>query len=123
MQYTSNASAPSHEWRGMLIRELTDPAAPFGGSLVEVDCPAGTRHPVARTTKCETYYYCVRGEVAFEAGGRSGVLQQGDLLVVDANEWYSYSTEEPALLLSFNAPPWDPSGAEYREDPLATTTQ
>jgi quercetin dioxygenase-like cupin family protein len=121
MRHIVNGEADSHVWRGILIRELTPADAPYHGSLVEVEVPAGTRHPVARSTKCETYYYCVRGQIAFEVGGEGGVLRPGDLLVVEPNEWYGYSADAPAVLLSFNVPPYDAGASEYRDDAVSTT--
>jgi quercetin dioxygenase-like cupin family protein len=121
MQHIINSAADSHVWRGLLIRELTPADAPYHGSLVEVEVPAATSHPVARSTKCETYYYCVRGKVDFEVGGKGGVLGPGDLLIVEPNEWYSYRTGDSALLLSFNVPAWDAAASEYRDDAVSTT--
>ena len=120
MQHVVNGEAASHPWRGILIRELTPAGAAYLGSLVEVEVPPGTHHPVARSTKCETHYYCVRGQVSYEVAGRDGILREGDLLIIEPNEWYRYSAEAAALLLSFNVPPYDASATEYREDAVST---
>jgi mannose-6-phosphate isomerase-like protein (cupin superfamily) len=117
MRHVVNTTMPPHEWRGIAIRDLTPVDARWQGSLVEVDVPAGMQHPRARSIKCETFYYGVTGSVDFEVGGQRLVLQPGDLLVIEPNEWYSYSTPAGAArLLSFNVPPYDPSATEISEE-------
>lgn len=108
-----------HVWRGIAIRDLTPVDADWQGSLVEVDVPAGIQHPRARSSRCETFYYGVNGSVEFEVEGESLVLQPGDLLVIEPNEWYSYRTSAGAArLLSFNVPPYDPTATEIAEIPV-----
>src|SRR5580700_5567277 len=97
MQHVMGATATVHDWRGIAIKELTPPGAELPGSLVEVDVPAGVVHPTARSTKCGTFYYCVEGELSFEVGGRQFLVGPGDLVIVDADEWYSYRNHSAAL--------------------------
>ena len=117
MQHITGAGAPVHDWRGITIRELSPPGASWPGSLVEVDVPAGVRHPVARSTKCGTFYYCDHGELEFDAGGQQFRVSPGDLVVLEANEWYSYRNDsgQPARLLSFNVPAYDAAATQVRE--------
>ncbi len=117
MRHVTGATAPVHDWRGMAIRELTPPGAGLPGSLVEVDVPAGIVHPTARSTKCGTFYYCDRGELRFDVGGREFQVGPGDLVIVDAGEWYSYRNDSAgsARLLSFNVPAYDPAATQVRE--------
>jgi mannose-6-phosphate isomerase-like protein (cupin superfamily) len=118
----STGSAPDHLWRGITIRELTPPDASWHGSLVEVDVPAGVIHPVARSTLCETFYYCLAGALDFEAGGRQHKVSAGDLVLIEPGEWYSYRNDSalPCRLLSFNVPPYDADATQLLEAPAGT---
>jgi len=118
MQYIAGAVAAVHEWRGITIRELTPPGDGLPGSLVEIDVPAGVTHPVARSTMCATFYYCDRGELEFDSGGRQVRVSRGDLVVVGQGEWYSYRNDsaQPVRLLSVNVPAYDASATEIQED-------
>lgn len=117
MQHITGSSAAVHEWRGITIRELTPPGADWSGSLVEVDVPASIRHPVARSMKCGTFYYCDYGELEFEVGAQKFLVSAGDLVVIEPGEWYSYRNDSASQvrLLSFNVPAYDPSGTEVQE--------
>lgn len=117
MRHVINQTIAPHEWRGISIRDLTPVDAGWQGSLVEVDVPDSIQHPRARSSRCETFYYGVKGEVAFEVEGRALLLRPGDLLVIEPNEWYSYRTgDEPARILSFNVPPYDVAATEISEE-------
>ena len=116
MRVMANRTAAAHEWEGLSIRELSDESAPLHASAVEIEAPAGARHPLARSSRCEAFYYCVRGSVEFEVEGTQAVLHPGDLVAVEANEWYRYRAPEEAVLLCFNVPPYDPSSYEFRND-------
>ena len=117
MRHVINQTIKPHEWRGISIRDLTPADADSQGSLVEVDVPAAIQHPRARSTRCETFYYGLQGEVAFEVDGRGLLLRPGDLVMIEANEWYSYRTAaEPAKLLSFNVPPYDATATEISDE-------
>jgi mannose-6-phosphate isomerase-like protein (cupin superfamily) len=118
MHHIKNAVMPTHEWRGIAIKDLTPPDATWNGSLVEVDVPAGVRHPQARSTKCETFYYCDRGALEFDVNGQQFRVTPGDLVVIEPNEWYSYRNESsaPGRLLSFNIPPYDASATEIQDN-------
>ena len=119
MRHVANQSAAPHEWRGITIRDLTPGDAGWKGSLVEVDVPARIQHPRARSTRCETFYYGLSGSVEFEVAGASLLLNPGDLLVIEPNEWYSYRTSAVAArLLSFNVPPYDATATEIAELPV-----
>lgn len=110
-------AAASHEWEGLSIDELTDAAwQSLHASVAEVHAPAGIRHPLARSTRSEAYYYCVNGSVAFEVEGRRDVLHAGDLLIVELNEWYRYEALEESALVAFSAPAYDPASYEFRAD-------
>jgi mannose-6-phosphate isomerase-like protein (cupin superfamily) len=123
MHYTSSKAAQEHEWRGITIRELTPPGAPWHGSLVEVDVPPGITHPEVRSTLCETYYYCCEGgTLQFRVGEREITLSGGDLIVIEPGEWFSYRNPaaQAARLLSFNVPPYAAEATELGEDDPAT---
>jgi mannose-6-phosphate isomerase-like protein (cupin superfamily) len=116
MHHVDNAVMPTHDWRGMTIRDLTPPGVAWQASFIEIDVPAGAVHPLARSRKCETFYYCDSGELEFEVNDRRFLVKPGDLVEIKANEWYAYHTSStPARLLSFNVPPYDASATEYQE--------
>jgi quercetin dioxygenase-like cupin family protein len=115
MHHVDNAVMPTHDWRGMTIRDLTTLGVTWQASFIKIDVPAGAVHPVARSTKCETFYDCDSGELEFEVNDRHFLVKPGDLVEIKANEWYAYRTSStPAGLLSFNVPPYDASATEYR---------
>ena len=73
-------------------------------------------HPLARSTKCETFYYCDSGELDFEVNEQHFHVSAGDLVEIKANEWYGYQgTSKPARLLNFNVPPFEASATEYKD--------
>jgi quercetin dioxygenase-like cupin family protein len=116
MHHVDNAVMPTHDWRGLTIRDLTPPDADWQASFIEIDVPAGAVHPLARSTKCETFYYCDSGELEFEVSNQHFHVAPGDLVEIKSNEWYGYrGTLEPARLLSFNVPPYEASATEYKE--------
>ena len=120
MRHVTGAAAPVHDWRGIAIKELTPAEADLPGSLVEVDVPAGVVHPTARSTKCGTFYYCADGELSFEVGGQEFLVGPGDLVIVDAGEWYGYRNDSAAIarLLSFNVPAYDAAATEVKDPDL-----
>lgn len=117
MKHVNHALMPAHVWQGITITDLTPPDSIWQGSLVEVDVPAGTLHPLARSTKCETFYYCDRGELDFEVEADRFHVKTGDLVVIEPGQWYRYHNASggPVRLLSFNIPPYDPAATEIRE--------
>jgi mannose-6-phosphate isomerase-like protein (cupin superfamily) len=116
MHHVDNAVMPTHDWRGLTIRDLTPPEAGWQASFIEIDVPAGAVHPLARSTKCETFYYCDSGDLEFEISNQQFHVKPGDLVEIKANEWYGYQTTSgPAKLLSFNVPPYEASATEYRD--------
>jgi mannose-6-phosphate isomerase-like protein (cupin superfamily) len=118
MEHLGHDRAPSHGWRSIRITELVPDGSSALGSLVEVDVPAAARHPLARSNRCQTIYYCEDGALAFEVEGRAFEVGPGDVVVIDPGEWYRYENRGDAAvrLLSFNVPPYDPSATEVRED-------
>ncbi|MGA3214975.1 MAG: cupin domain-containing protein [Acidimicrobiales bacterium] len=111
-----NANMPTHDWRQLAIRDLTPPEAGWQASIVEIDVPIGAVHPIARSTKCETFYYCDSGELEFDVNNQRFQVKAGDLVEIQPNEWYAYRADTvPARLLSINVPPYDASAIEYRE--------
>jgi mannose-6-phosphate isomerase-like protein (cupin superfamily) len=116
MDHVDNAVMPTHDWQGLTIRDLTPLNADWQASFIEIDVPTGAVHPLARSTKCETFYYCDSGELEFEVSDQNFHVSPGDLVEIKANEWYGYrTTSGPARLLSFNVPPYEPSATEYRD--------
>ena len=117
MHHVRNAEMPVNDWRGLAVRDLTPPGSGWQASFIEIDVPAGAIHPLARSRKCETFYYCDSGELEFEVNEQHFQVTPGDLVEIKANEWYGYrGGSEPARLLSFNVPPFDASATEYKED-------
>jgi quercetin dioxygenase-like cupin family protein len=117
MDHVDNAVMPTHQWRGMTIKDLTPGDADWQASFIEIDVPTGAVHPLARSTKSEMFYYCASGELEFEVNDRHFQVSPGDLVEIKANEWYGYlTTAGPARLLSFNVPPYEASAIEYRDD-------
>jgi quercetin dioxygenase-like cupin family protein len=116
MYHVDNGVMPTHGWQGLTIRDLTPPGAGWQASFIEIDVPTGAVHPIARSTKCETFYYCDSGELEFEVNDQHFQVKPGDLVEIKPNEWYGYRTgNAPARLLSFNVPPYEASATEYRE--------
>lgn len=117
MRHVDNAAMATHDWQGLTIRDLTPPDSDWQASFIEIDVPAGAVHPPARSTKCETFYYCDNGELEYEIEGRQFHLKPGDLIEIKANEWYGYrnDTSANARLLSFNVPPYDQTATEYKD--------
>lgn len=118
MEHLGHLVAPTHDWRSIRITELVPDGSHALGSLVEVDVPGGVRHPLARSTRCQTIYYCKDGALAFEVEGRSFDAGPGDVVVIEPGEWYAYENggATTVRLLSFNVPPYDPAATEVRED-------
>lgn len=117
MRHVDNATMPTHDWHTLTIRDLTPLDCNWQASFIEIDVPAGAVHPPARSTKCETFYYCESGELEYEIEGQKFHVGPGDLVEIEASEWYGYSndTSAPARLLSFNVPPYDQSATEYKD--------
>jgi mannose-6-phosphate isomerase-like protein (cupin superfamily) len=117
MYHVDNAVMPTHLWEGMTIRDLTPEGVTWGASFIEIDVPAGCVHPLARSSSCESFYYCERGQFEFVVANNSFHMGTGDLIEVKANEWYGYSnkTSEPARLLNFDVPPYVASAVEYQK--------
>ena len=46
MHHVDNAVMPTHDWRGLTIRDLTPPEAGWQASFIEIDVPAGAVHPL-----------------------------------------------------------------------------
>jgi mannose-6-phosphate isomerase-like protein (cupin superfamily) len=84
--------------------------------------PAAVLHPVARSTLCETFYYCLAGTLEVVADGKQVTLSAGDLVVIEPGEWYSYRNDSafPVRLLSFNVPPYDAHATELLEPGAGT---
>lgn len=118
MEHLGHDRALCHDWRAIQITELVPDGSSARGSLVEVDVPAEVRHPTARSTKCQTIYYCERGALSFEVEGRAFEVGTGDVVVIEPGEWYSYENRggQEVRLLSFNVPPYDPAATEVREE-------
>jgi mannose-6-phosphate isomerase-like protein (cupin superfamily) len=118
MEHLGHGRAPIHDWRSMRITELVPDGSRALGSLVEVDVPAAVRHPRARSTRCQTIYYCEDGTLAFEVEGRAFDVGPGDVVVIEPGEWYGYENRggRPVRLLSFNVPPYDPAATEVEEE-------
>ena len=75
-------------------------------NLVEMRGEAGEHiHPDA-----EHSLYVISGEVTVRAGDLETTLRTGDYLSIPAGLKHSYSvpTDKPALLISMDAPPYDP---------------
>jgi mannose-6-phosphate isomerase-like protein (cupin superfamily) len=74
-------------------------------------------HPLARSSRCEAFYYCERGQFEFVVANNTFQVGPGDLVEVKANEWYGYSnkTSESARLLNFDVPPYAASALEYQK--------
>ena len=90
MYHVGNANMPTHDWRQLAIRDLTPPEAGWQASIVEIDVPIGAVHPIARSTKCETFYYCDSGELEFDVNNQRFQVKAGDLVEIQPNEWYAY---------------------------------
>jgi quercetin dioxygenase-like cupin family protein len=75
-------------------------------NLVEMRGEAGEHiHPDA-----EHSLYVISGEVTVRAGGMETTLKAGDYISIPAGMKHGYSVpaDKPALLISMDAPPYDP---------------
>ena len=62
-------------------------------------------HPPAAFEKCETFYYCDSGELEFEVNEQHFHVSPGDLVEIEANEWYGYrTTRRPRKPPQFQCP-------------------
>lgn len=118
MEHHAHGTAARHEWRSLTITEVVPEGSNAQGSLVEVDVPGGVRHPLARSTRCQSIYYCAGGELDFEVEGAHMVVGPGDVVVIEPGEWFAYENRasEAARLLSMNVPPYDAAATEVREE-------
>ncbi len=83
-------------------------------NLVEMRGEAGEHiHPDA-----EHSLYVVSGEVSVRAGGLETTLRAGDYISIPAGMKHGYSVpaDKPALLISMDAPPYDPQKTIRRKE-------
>lgn len=114
MEHHVHSDAARHEWHSLTITEVVPASSRAEGSLVEVNVPGTVRHPRARSTRCQSIYYCAAGELDFEVDGTTMAVGPGDVVVIEPGEWYAYANRgnEPARLLSVNVPPYDAAATE-----------
>ena len=95
----NSSTTASHVWR--LHQSATSRT-----NLVEMRGEAGEHiHPDA-----EHSLYVIRGEVTVRAGDLNTTLRAGDYISIPAGMKHGYSVpgDQPALLISMDAPPYDP---------------
>jgi mannose-6-phosphate isomerase-like protein (cupin superfamily) len=114
MNHVENSDTQEHVWEDITIREFLTPGVEWQASLVEVEIPPAVTHPLARSSKCETFYYCQAGELEFEVDNRTATVHAGDLVAIAPLEWYRYrnTSNETVRLLSFNTPAYDPAATQ-----------
>lgn len=117
MRHIERQHVAPFDWKKIAIRDLTAASPAGSASVAHLEVPPAAAHPVGRSRRCDKYYIGVSGEVRFRAADRDVVLRQGDLLVLERGEWFSYenTTAEPAHLLLVHVPPFDPEQEELRE--------
>jgi mannose-6-phosphate isomerase-like protein (cupin superfamily) len=93
------------------------PGADASASVAHISVPPGAKHPEARSRKSDKYYYCIRGPISFTVDGKSLKLDDADLLVIKAGEWFSYANagKTEGTLLLIHVPPFDMAAEEIRE--------
>jgi len=83
-------------------------------NLVEMRGDAGEHiHPDA-----EHSLYVISGEVMVKAGGMETTLRAGDYISIPAGMKHGYTVpaDKPALLISMDAPPYDPQKTIRKKD-------
>lgn len=96
------------DFNGLAIYDFT--AGNQGSSsFAVIEVPAGARHPLAKSTKSDKYYYVVRGKVCFHLEGVEYDLSEGDLCLVKKEQAFSYrnDTGETARLVLVHTPAFD----------------
>lgn len=87
-------------------------------SFAVIDVPCGTRHPLAKSSKSDKYYYVVQGKVCFHLEGVEYDLSEGDLCLVKKEQAFSYQndTGEMARLVLVHTPPFDMEAEVFLEE-------
>jgi mannose-6-phosphate isomerase-like protein (cupin superfamily) len=102
------AALPVIDFGGLLIRDYTA-NVDLPSSVASIEVPAGARHPLAFSTKCDKYYAVVEGEIEFTLDGTANRLAAGDFCHVPRGTKFSYRNAalKPARLLLFHTPRFD----------------
>ena len=104
------------DFGGLLILDFTAGTS-LSASLAHIEVPPGAVHAKAKSTKCDKYYFCTGGSVAFTGEGLQVQLASSNLLVIPANEWFEYTnaTSDTARLLLVHVPPFDPDAEVFAD--------
>ena len=86
-------------------------------SVATIQVPPGASHPRAKSVRCDKYYFCSEGSIAFNVEGLQEQLDARGLLVIPANSWFKYTNEssKTACLLLVHVPPFDLSAEVFEE--------
>ena len=116
MKHISGKGIRPFDFKGL---EITDygPSSNHSASVALIKVPPGARHPKARSTKSDKYYYCLAGPIAFKVEGQSIDLLPSDLLVINPGEWFSYVNggDMEVKLLLIHTPPFDLESEEIKD--------
>jgi len=116
MKHVTSDSIKPFDFGGLRITDF-GPGGTEAASVAVVAVPRGGRHPKARSTKSDKYYFCLAGPVAFVVEGKKVMLLAGDLLMISKGEWFSYAntTGKKARLFLVHVPPFDLDAEELKE--------
>ena len=96
------------DFQGLQVADFTAGFS-LSASVAEINVPPGVSHAKALSTKCDKYYFCIEGSVAFTVEGQPAHLDSQGLLAIPAKAWFEYTnvTSEAARLLLVHVPPFD----------------
>lgn len=99
MERTAHDDATPFAFGNLEIRDVT-PSGLNRVKLAQIEVPIGADNPPFAAAGADKVYVCMRGEVEFVIEGETARLGAGDVLLVEANEQYSYHNGgyEPAWL-------------------------
>ena len=108
MKHIAKGKPVPFDFHGLKITDFGPPQSD-SASLAVIDVPPGAKHPKARSTKSDKFYFCLEGPVSFVVEKQEVSLQTSDLLVISKGEWFSYSNpaDKQAKLLLVHVPPFD----------------
>lgn len=117
MLHVSLRDIDAFDFQGLKICDYT-PGGAESASVAVVEIPPGASHRTARSARSDKFYFCVRGQVAFEVAGQPVTLNPSDLLVISRMEWFSYRNggDSDAHLLLMHVPPFDLDAEEFLEE-------
>ena len=69
MLHVKRYEVDKFDFGGLLIRDFTI-GTTLSASVAQIEVPPGAVHARAKSTKCDKYYFCTGGSVAFTGEGQ-----------------------------------------------------